>query len=115
MKRLCAVLFLVFSWSTTVADLAGECQRPQRPTIPDGDAATKSELLDAKTTLEQYLTDGDRYLVCMREFEESLGEQVTQIDGHELLAKYKGMVNEMYLAGDEFNVALRRFKNRQDD
>ena len=115
MKRLCTVLFLIFNWSTTAADLAGECQRPQRPSIPDGDTAAKPELLDAKTALEQYLRDGDRYLVCMREFEESLGEQVAEIDGHELVAKYKGMVNEMYLAGDEFNVALRRFKNRQDD
>jgi len=115
MKRLCVVLFLIFNWSTTIAGLAGTCQRPQPPSIPDGDIATKPELLDAKTALEQYLRDGDRYLICMREFEESLGEQVTEIDGHELVEKYKGMVNEMYLAGDEFNVALRRFKNRQDN
>ena len=112
MKRLCVALLVLSTWSVTALELPKECQRPQRPSIPQGDDATEPKLLAARTVLEQYLKDADRYLVCLREFDESLGEGVAEVDGHELLEKYKGMVNEMYLAGDEFNIALRRFKNQ---
>jgi hypothetical protein len=113
MKRLWVIPLLMSAWSATAIDLPAECQRPQRPSIPEGDSVTKPELLAARTTLEQYLKDGDRYLVCLRKFDQGLGERASEVDGHELLAKFNGMVDEMYLAGDEFNVALRRFKKRQ--
>lgn len=110
MKRLCIAVLLILAWSVSTAEVATDCKRPQRPSIPDGENTTEEKLISARTVLEQYLKDGDRYLVCLREFEDSIGENITEVDGHELVANYKGMVEEMYLAGDEFNIALRRFK-----
>ncbi len=110
MKRLCIPLFLMLAWSIATAEVASKCKRPMRPSIPDGEATTEEKLIEARSVLEQYLKDGDRFLVCLREFEDSLGDRITEVDGHTLVDKYKGMVEEMYLAGDEFNIALRRFK-----
>tara|TARA_B100001123_G_C14902587_1_gene864446 strand:- start:22 stop:402 length:381 start_codon:yes stop_codon:yes gene_type:complete len=110
MQRLCIYLLAIFVWSGSSAEVAKDCKAPQRPSIPDGGNTTESKLMATRTILEQYLKDGDSYLVCLREFEDNLGDTITEIDGHELLAKYKGMVEEMYLAGDEYNIALRRFK-----
>jgi hypothetical protein len=45
-------------------------------------------------------------------FETRLGEAITDVDGSEIVARYNAMVDDMYLAGDEFNIALRRFKEQ---
>ncbi len=93
-------------------DIAPACVRPDRPRIPDGSTTTEGALLHARTVLEQYLAAGDRYLTCLREFEVGLGDAITDIDGSEIVMRYNAMVDEMYLAGDEFNIALRRFKEQ---
>jgi|ETNmetMinimDraft_20_1059909.scaffolds.fasta_scaffold365941_1 hypothetical protein len=108
---LLAVL-LVSTGALYAGELAPDCQRPQRPAIPDGGDAAKGELLAARAILERYLGDADRFLKCLRAFEEGLSEEVGEVDGHELLLMYNTMVDEMYLVGDEFNIALRKFKNR---
>ena len=111
-KRLSMALLLMLAGSAHGAGLAADCQRPVRPVMPDGDSASEQELLSARTVLEQYLRDGDGYLKCLRAFEEGLGEDIAEVDGHELLVSYNAMVDEMYLAGDEFNIALRKFKSQ---
>jgi len=111
MHRICVALLLLSMWSVYGVEWVPDCQRPGRPTIPDGDSTTASELLAARTTLEHYLVNADRYLKCLRQYEESLGDRVAEIDGHELLVNYNAMVDEMYLVGDEFNISLRKFKS----
>jgi len=110
MKRLCVTVLLVLVWSVSAAEVAKDCKRPVRPAVPDGENTTEPKLIEARPIIEQYLKAGDRYLVCLREFEDTAGGNITEVDGHELLGKYRGMVEEMYLVGDEFNIALRRFK-----
>lgn len=106
------ILLLGLAIGPAAAELAPECKPPVRPRIPDGSTATEEALLQARTALEQYLAAGDRYLSCLREFEVNLGEAVKDIDGSEIVTRYNAMVDQMYLAGDEFNIALRRFKAR---
>ncbi len=72
---------LVLAGSAQAAELAVDCQRPTRPVIPDGEGATEPELLSTRTALEQYLTDGDGYLKCLRAFEEGLGEELRRSTG----------------------------------
>ena len=110
MKRLCIYLLLMLTWSISSAEVAPQCKRPQRPSIPDGENTTEEKLIAARTVLERYLKDGDGYLVCLRAYEDSVGDSITETDGRGLVDKYKSMVEELYLVGDEFNIALRRFK-----
>ncbi len=107
-----ALIVLLLCLSAHAADIAPACSRPDRPRIPDGSTTTAEALLQARSALEQYLAAGDRYLVCLREFEVGLGEAISDVDGSEIVLRYNAMVDDMYLAGDEFNVALRRFKEQ---
>lgn len=93
----------------SAADLAPKCRQPQRPLIPDGADTTEEALVRARTRLETYLKLADGYLACLRTFEKEMGEAITEVDGHELVVRYNAVVDDMYLAGDEFNVAIRRF------
>lgn len=106
------ILLLGAAPGATAADIAPSCVRPDRPRIPDGSTTSAEALLQARTVLEQYLAAGDRYLTCLREFEIGLGEAITDVDGSEIVMRYNAMVDDMYLAGDEFNIALRRFKEQ---
>lgn len=112
MRQAITSFLLLAMWSAQAADLAPDCRHPQRPAIPDGSSAKESELLAARTSLEEYLGQAQLYLECLRKFEVDLGENVSKVDGSELVAKYNAMVEEMYLAGDEFNIALRNYKAR---
>lgn len=103
------VLCAVLAAPLASAEVATQCQRPIRPAIPDGASASETQLVTARGKLEGYLEKANKYLTCLRRFEEELGAAVTEVDGHELVGKYNAMVDEMYLAGDEFNIALRRF------
>jgi hypothetical protein len=111
-RPIIAVVLLAVTLGTPAADVAPACSRPERPRIPDGSTATAEALLQARSALEQYLAAGDRYLVCLREFEERLGAAISDVDGSEIVMRYNAVVDDMYLAGDEFNVALRRFKEQ---
>ena len=106
------ILLLATAAGAVAIDIAPACTRPDRPRIPDGSTTTAEALLQARSALEQYLAAGDRYLVCLREFEVKLGDAITDVDGSEIVMRYNAMVDEMYLAGDEFNIALRRLKER---
>lgn len=106
------ILLLGVILGAAAVDIAPACVRPERPRIPDGSTASAEALLQARTVLEQYLAAGDRYLTCLREFEIGLGEAITEVDGSEIVMRYNAMVDDMYLAGDEFNIALRRFKEQ---
>ena len=105
-------LILVAAPILADANVALECRRPARPVIPDGSVATEQELLNARTALEAYLAAANDFLECLRRFEEGLGEAIEETDTNSLVQRYNAMVDEMYLAGDEFNIALRRFKAR---
>ena len=111
-RSIIAVALLLVTLGARAADVAPACSRPDRPRIPDGSTTTAEALLQARSALEQYLAAGDRYLVCLREFENSLGESISDVDGSEIVMRYNAMVDDMYLAGDEFNVALRRFREQ---
>ncbi len=106
------IALLGATFATLAIDIAPACGRPDRPRIPDGSTTSAEALLQARTVLEQYLAAGDRYLTCLREFEVSLGDAITDVDGSEIVMRYNAMVDDMYLAGDEFNIALRRFKEQ---
>ena len=109
LSRLIATTISVLNAAVLAAAEHG-CPAPQRPAIPDGEQATEQQLLDARTQLAQFLTEANKYLLCLRDYEKQLGEKNEETDGHALVVDYNHMVDQMYLAGDEFNIALRRYR-----
>ena len=92
----------------------GGCERATRPTIPDGSVVSKTQLLEAKTRLEKYLLKAESFLACVKRREESLGEKIDGDRKAAIIITHNAVVDEMYLAGDEFNVALRKFNHREN-
>lgn len=90
------------------------CEMANRSTIPNGDAVTKTQLLEAKINLEKYLEKAGTYLSCLKRYEDSFGEEIDGDKRVTIITSHNKIVDEMYLAGDEFNVALRKFNRRSN-
>lgn len=113
-------ILLMFACCVTHVNAAQEifvpsgCRLAERPVIPDGDSISEEQLITSKRALEQYLGDSELFLKCLKRYEDSFGED---IDGDKrvlIITSHNKVVDEMYLAGDEFNVALRKFNRREN-
>ena len=51
--------------------IALACDYPERPFIPDGNEATKEDMLTAKTAVQDFLAAVDEYLRCVEADEQS--------------------------------------------
>lgn len=88
------------------------CIKPSAPSIPSDAPTSKERLVEAKASLDRYLETADDYLVCLKNYERSFGEDITTDAARQIVREHNLTVDEMYLAGDEFNVALRKFNLR---
>ena len=96
------------------AEVSGNhnCVRAERPSLPDGDSATETELVSSKQVLQNYLAQSEKYLACLKAHEQSFGDEIDPGLRVAIIIEHNAVVDEMYLAGDEFNVALRKFGRR---
>ena len=92
------------------------CDYPNRPAIPDGNTATKDELLAAKTDVGTYLTGVDDYLICVEASEEEAIAELKITDAEDLKRrdkliskKFDAANDEKALVGEEFNQQVRAY------
>ncbi len=90
------------------------CTRAQRPNLPNGDNTTEQELIQSKQILQNYLAESDKYLTCLKAHENSFGDEIDPALRAAIIIEHNSVVDEMYLAGDEFNIALRKFGRSGD-
>ena len=109
---LTAALLLGASAPSIGAELAAECKRPPRPAIPDGATSTEEQLVQAQTDVKHFLGEADVYLACLQKAEAKLDPETEEHRRHALATAHDEMVDQMHLVGDEFNVAVRRFKEQ---
>lgn len=98
------------------APMAFACDYPERPSIPDGNTASKEELLAAKEAVNAYLAGVDVYLMCIEDAEKAA---VAELDSpspddlqrrDEMLGKKFDAANdEKALVGEEFNQQVRAY------
>ena len=69
------------------------CEKPASPAIPSGDAASGSDMLEAKKAVESFLKAAETYLECAR--------------GN---IQKDRMVADMEDVADKFNKELRNYK-----
>jgi hypothetical protein len=65
MNKFCfgAVCAAVIGFSASA--FAAECTRPTAPNVPDGNVATKEEMLSAKAAIKEYVGLTDTYIACV--------------------------------------------------
>jgi hypothetical protein len=119
---------------TALAALAGpvyaDCSYPPPPTkIPDGNTATKQEMLEAKAAVTQYNKDINAYVACIKlEHEAAMTnvkskagdkptpEQKADMERMEQMEiqKNNAAVDQLQAIADRFNEQVRIFKAKND-
>jgi small-conductance mechanosensitive channel len=117
MNRLINISFgTLFLLSSSIA-LA--CDYPERPSIPDGSAASKDELLAAKNSIQDFMAKVDEYLNCIEGEEKAAVEEMDN-PSEEILQRRDEMLNKKFdaaneekaLLGEQFNQQIRAYNKK---
>jgi hypothetical protein len=101
------------------SSIAFACDYPERPSIPDGSAASKDELIVAKNSVQDYMAKVDEYLNCIEGDEkaaieemDSPSEEVLQRREEMLNKKFDAANEEKALLGEQFNQQIRAYNTK---
>ena len=108
-----AIFFLTSS-------LAFACDYPNRPHIPEGDSASKEDMLAAKNDVQIFLAAVDEYLRCVEAEEQAAIDSLDNPDPEALrerdLAlnrKFDAANEEKALVGEQFNQQVRAYNAKR--
>lgn len=101
------------------SSIAFACDYPERPSIPDGSAASKDELIAAKNSIQDFMAKVDEYLNCIEGDEkaaveemDSPSEDVLQRREEMLNKKFDAANEEKALLGEQFNQQIRAYNTK---
>lgn len=110
----------LFSSLLFAAHASFACEYPERVPIPNGNAATKEEMIDGQRGVKKYVADMEVYLQCIvdeeKQARETLGElQPEQEKEREdlLNKKYNAAVDEMERVAAQFNAEVQAYKAQE--
>jgi hypothetical protein len=97
------------------------CDYPERLSdLPDGNTATRDEMIAGKKAVQSYLADMESYLSCIEAEEAqavialgSVEDEAKKQRTEMFNKKYNAAVEEMNLVAEEFNIQLRAFNGRK--
>lgn len=100
------------------APLAFACDYPERPAVPDGDTASKDEMLAAAAGVKSYLAAVDEYLTCIEaaeseavaELEEPTEQEIARRDDM-IGKKFEAANEEKAMVGEMFNQQVRAYND----
>ena len=93
-----------------------ECLSPAAPIIPDGNVASKDELIAAQKAMKIYQDSLGDYRGCLQKMESEIDPEAenASTQSETVLNAYNASVDEEAKVAEEFNVAVRAFKARQE-
>lgn len=105
---------------------AADCSAPEPPmNLPNGETASKEEMLQGQQTVQQYMEEAQEYVDCIDANEQKemrkimeLSESGRKRKRDELVQARKNrnaVVTQMQRTADRFNKALRAYQERQSD
>ena len=97
------------------------CDYPQRvDNVPDGNSATRDEMIAGKKAVQSYLGDMEEYLSCIEAEEAQALIAMGEVDDETKRQrkstfdkKYNAAVEEMNLVAEQFNVQLRAYNAKK--
>lgn len=112
-----------FLFSTSLllaASVSFACDYPKRVLIPNGNTATKEEMIEGQRGVKQYVADMEVYLQCImdeeRQARDALPELTpeTEQEREDLLnKKYNAAVDEMERVAAQFNAEVQAYKAKE--
>lgn len=94
-----AAAILATSLSLTAFAGNQDCDKPDKPKIPEGDSASEKELIATQKVVKEYVAAGQAYLEC------------NDAKREQLLESYNATVDEMKETSDTFNKSVQAFKS----
>jgi hypothetical protein len=91
----------------------GGCSPPESPAIPDGGKVDTDEMKRTVSLVKAYLKQGEDYLACLTEVENSWGDEATQEQRKELIHNHNTMVEAMQAAAERFNSELAKYRAQE--
>lgn len=88
------------------------CSFPEPPEVPEGAAATETEMGEAGVAVREFVSGIQSSLECLTAVETSLGEEITEEQQAELVAVYNSGVDQMQSVAENYNAQVRAFKDR---
>ncbi len=99
-------------------EFKGNCVYPDQPQGVDGSTATEAEMLNFQREMKDYLAEGNAFLECLDQEEANVSDNADQEQLQEFKARitqtYNAVVDEMNAIADQFNTALRAYKEAQN-
>ena len=103
------------------AGQAFACDYPDRVMIPNGNTATKEEMIAGQRGVKEYVANMEIYLDCIIEEEKQARETLTDLqpeveqEREDMLnKKYNAAVDEMERLAAQFNAEVQAFRARED-
>lgn len=95
----------------TIARMIGDCESPTLPEIPDGSVADYDAMIAGRDAVQTFIGAGDMYLACLSVV---IDEEDLSDEEHSLAVReHNRMVAVMEQLAEEFNAALRAYRDRQ--
>jgi hypothetical protein len=121
-KTVCMIVFLLaqaITYNVMAQDkleFSGNCTYPDRPSGTDGSAATEAQMIAFQKDMKDYLAKGNDFLSCLDKEEGMMSKKATGEQKEEFKAQitmtYNAVVDEMNAIADQFNTALKAYKNK---
>lgn len=103
-----------FSWA--------ECERPERPEVPNGAESTMDDMVAGQTAVKAYVADGDAYIKCLEAEEKAAMSEVDTSDENavaaaeaanaERIKTHNEVVEEMTTVAAEWKESMTAFKSK---
>ena len=97
------------------------CDYPTRVLIPNGNTATKEEMIEGQRGVKQYVADMETYLECIvaeeKQAQEEMGTLAPEVEQERedlLNKKYNAAVDEMERVAAQFNAEVQAYRARED-
>jgi hypothetical protein len=119
-------LFAITALAALIGPVYADCSYPPPPSkIPDGNTATKEDMLAAQKAITQYNKDVNAYISCIKLEHESamtkLGDKPTPEQKADMeraeqveVQKNNAAVDQLQSIADRFNEQVRIFKAKSD-
>ncbi len=115
LSKLTASLVLLFGMQTIFA-----CDYPTRVLVPNGNTATKEEMLNGQQGVKTYVTEMEVYLECIIDEEKIARDALGNLESEReqeredmVNKKYNAAVDEMERLAAQFNAEVQAY-NAQD-
>jgi hypothetical protein len=118
------IRFIKATFTTSIiffAPAALACDYPEKAEIPNGNTATKDEMVTGQRGVKKFMADMEEYLTCIAEEDQSSRAAIEEPDPiveaqreEMLVKKHNAAVEDMEKVAADFNEEVRAYKARSE-